>query len=394
VNVVFVFGGLPHYFNKVMNQIHQNPNINVSVIAPLSKSNTIGSGVLESDNNIQFNLVRLQEVKKWYGKPFFNNFYKTISELNADAIVIGWPYFLAFIFNPILLIRLKLKKIKLYSKEIPFTIPAWNESLKDFSNRCAESQKSEKMFQSPFIYSFHKLLRKYLYTFVFDHALLYIKSGIKIISSYGISEKNITVTFNSPDTDTIFENIESIHQKFGVIERIPFRILHIGRLVKWKNVHLLLESVQLLKEKFPQIELVVIGKGEEEANLKSQAESLKINDRVHFMGAMYEGEEQSLEMLKASVYVLAGMGGLSINEAMAHHLPVVCSIADGTEQHLVEHKVNGMVFKDNNLNDLCSTLETMFRSDLKKMGEASYRKIKEDYNLQTVSSLYIKAFLS
>lgn len=376
-----------------MNQIHHNPNINVSVIAPRSKSNTIGNGVLESDNNIQFNLVRLLEVQKWYGKPFFKDFYKTIRSLNADAIVIGWPYFLALVFNPVLLIRLKLNKVKLYSKEIPFTIPAWNESLQDFSNRCAESQKTEKMFRSMFVFNFHKLLRKYLYTFVFDHALLYIKSGIKIISSYGISEKNITVTFNSPDTDTIFKNIDDIHNKYGEIERIPFRILHIGRLVKWKNVHLLLEAVQILKEKFPQLELVVIGKGEEEANLKTQAELLNISDRVHFLGALYEGEEQSLEMLKASIYVLAGMGGLSINEAMAHRLPVICSIADGTEQHLVEHKVNGMVFKDNDLNDLCNTLEAMFHSDLKKMGEASYQKIKKDYNLQSVSNLYVKAFL-
>jgi glycosyltransferase involved in cell wall biosynthesis len=164
--------------------------------------------------------------------------------------------------------------------------------------------------------------------------------------------------------------------------------------VKWKNVHLLLEAVRILQVKFPQIELVVIGKGEEEDHLKAQAESLQISDKVHFLGAMYEGEEQSLEMLKASIYVLAGMGGLSINEAMAHRLPVVCSIADGTEQHLVENKVNGMIFKDNNLSDLCSTLETMFQSDLIKMGEASYQKIKETYNLQTVSGLYVKAFLS
>jgi len=57
-------------------------------------------------------------------------------------------------------------------------------------------------------------------------------------------------------------------------------------------------------------------------------------------------------MSASSVYVLAGMGGLSINDAMAYGLPVICSVCDGTERDLVTHHGNGLFFRENNVVDL------------------------------------------
>ena len=72
-----MFGGLPHYFNKVLNKINADANIEVCVVAPSSKGVTIGSGVHQTDEGIEFKVIRLQEYKTWYGKPFFKEFYQT-----------------------------------------------------------------------------------------------------------------------------------------------------------------------------------------------------------------------------------------------------------------------------------------------------------------------------
>lgn len=393
MKVLFVFGGLPHYFNKVMNRINGHPEMDVSVIAPLGKGSTIGSGVHESDNNIGFELTRLQEYKTFYGKPFFKGFYQSVKNIKPDVIVIGWPYFLAFVFKPLLLLKLKMAGIKLISKEIPFTVPAFNESISEFSNRCAESQKDEKIFHSKSVFRFHQWLRKYLYTFAFDHAVLYIESGIPIIKSYGLKDENITVTFNSPDTDAIFTTLNQLQANNKTPAKDRFRLLHIGRLVKWKNVDLLIKAVDVLHLKYPQLNLCIIGKGEEENNLKKLVDDLQLTSQVKFLGAIYEGEDQSTEMLKSGIYVLAGMGGLSINEAMAHALPIICTIADGTEQHLVIDGLNGFKFKDNDLDDLIQKIELALHADLEKMGGESLKLIQEKYNISTVANLYIKAFL-
>lgn len=392
MKVTFLFGGLPHYFNKVLNRINADEDIDVTVIAPQGQGATIGSGVNQTEEGISFKLVRLKEYNTWYGKPFFRSFSATINAIEPDIIVCGWPYFLAFIFNPLLLIRLKKKGIKLVSKEIPFTVPAWNESFADFDKRCVESQKDELIFKNRMAFFLLKLIRKYLYSIVFDGALLYLEQGVDTIHSYGLKKDKITVTYNSPDTEEIMKTIGAVKEKKGnELKKVPGRLIHVGRLVNWKRVDLLIRAVDRLKEKYPDINLVVIGKGEEETNLRQLVNTLGLESRVLFKGALYEGEPQTIEFLQSEVYVLAGMGGLSINEAMAHGLPVICSVADGTEKHLVFEGVNGFYFRDNDLESLVATIDRMFRADSGKMGAESQEIIRNRINIETVSALYIKA---
>jgi glycosyltransferase involved in cell wall biosynthesis len=393
MKVLFVFGGLPHYFNKVLNKINADSNIEVSVIAPSSNGATIGSGVHQTDEGIEFKVLRLQEYKTWYGKPFFKGFYQTVKNEKPDIIVTGWPYFIAFVFMPLLTLKLKLNGVKLYGREIPFTVPYFKETLNAFSERCVDSQKIEKMFSNVWLFRFHKYLRKCLYTFVFDHALTYTEKGIDVLSSYGLSKSKITVTYNSPDTENLARSIELVKSKYPYLKANPNRLIHVGRLVKWKNVDMLIRAVYVLKDKYPEIELAILGNGEEELALKKLCADMELNDQVKFLGAIYEGEDQSVEFLKSSVYVLAGMGGLSINEAMAHSLPIICSVADGTEKHLVFEGENGFYFKDSDLESLCLSIEKMFQADRFKMGQKSLSIIEDSINIEKVSKRFVEAFL-
>lgn len=100
-------------------------------------------------------------------------------------------------------------------------------------------------------------------------------------------------------------------------------------------------------------------------------------------------------MNASSIYVLAGMGGLSINDAMTYSLPIICSVCDGTERDLVTHNVNGLYFKENNAIDLSDKIKLLLRdSQLReKMGKASLSVIEEKINLESVSDRYMDAFI-
>ncbi len=391
MKVIFLFGGLPHYLNKVLNKINADSGIEVVVIAPSGTSSTFGSGVHQTEVGIDFKVIHLKEYKAWYGKPFFKEFYTTIKEEKPDIIVTGWPYFLTYVLNPILLMRLKYRGIVLIGREIPFTVPSYHETFSNFNLRCAESQKDELIFKSKIAFRLIKWMRKYLYSLVFKKALLYVEQGVEIIHSYGLKKDNITVTYNSPDTDEIFATISDVNAKYPDLVKNQHRLLHVGRLVKWKNVDLILKALHQLKPKYPDIELAIIGKGEEEENLRAEVRSLSLENNVQFLGAIYEGEKQSLEFLKSGVYILAGMGGLSINEAMAHSLPVICAIADGTEKHLVFEGENGYYFEDGNLESLVAVIEKTLTSDTQKMGEKSLAIIQDKINIGLVSNQFIKA---
>ena len=393
MKVVFVFGGLPHYLIKLLSKINESSKVEILTISPDTRGRTIGNGVHLSDEDTAFKSIKLVEYNTWYNKPFFKNFYSTIKSENTKIIVLGWPYFLALIFNPLLLLKLKYKKIKIIVREIPFSVPYNHESRKNFTLRCAESQRNEKIFTSFFNFSITKLFRKLTYSFIADSAFTYTDVGIDILASYGIDKNKIFATYNSPDTDYIFKTIKKIESnKTSTIIKNKFRIIHVGRLVKWKNVDLLIRAVELLKPNYPEIELAIIGNGEEEGNLKELTKSLNLTNQIKFIGAIYEGEAQSVEFLKSGIYVLAGMGGLSINEAMCHSLPIICSIADGTEKHLVFEGVNGYYFEDGNLESLTEAIKHVWSNDIDLLGSNSLKIIEDKINIQIVANNFNNAF--
>jgi glycosyltransferase involved in cell wall biosynthesis len=137
-----------------------------------------------------------------------------------------------------------------------------------------------------------------------------------------------------------------------------------------------------------------VGTGPEEVNLKQQVEQLEIQNHVRFVGGVYDTAILGRYFKASSIYVLAGMGGLSINEAMTFGLPVVCSVADGTERKLVKENVNGHYFEEGNENSLLEILDKMLQNlpKTKQMGIESESIIKEEVNIHTVLKKYMETF--
>ena len=66
---------------------------------------------------------------------------------------------------------------------------------------------------------------------------------------------------------------------------------------------------------------------------------LGVAGRISFLGAVYTDLTHVIG--DADVFVLPGLGGLAICEAMRAGLPVICSRADGTEHDFVVDGVTG-----------------------------------------------------
>lgn len=174
--------------------------------------------------------------------------------------------------------------------------------------------------------------------------------------------------------------------------------------MKWKRVDLLIDAFARLAGKYPDAELTVVGNGPELENLKQQTRRLNLTvaDKdtpsapgcVRFTGAIYDPKELGACMHESMVYVLAGMGGLSINDAMTYGLPVVCSVCDGTERDLVADGRNGLFFRDGDVDSLTLTLDNLLASPerCRTMGQESERIIREQINLDTVAGRYLRAF--
>ena len=390
MKICFIFDGIPHYHVYLLNEINKvHP---VTVIMPRSRSFFQDQHVHTTEEG-DFQRVYVEKKKAFYGKNVLVGFKKAILTIKPDIIIYVWPYFLELITAPSLRRFLKAQNISIAIKEIPFFVPRYDESQEEFRNKAVLSMRDEKILHSPLNFFLQKKARKILYSKMVDYAFNYIEAGKELIGSYGLPQKNIFTTYNSDNTDAMMAAVAQAKKQHTIVKN-PYKLIHIGRLVPWKRVDLLIQACAKLKADFPKIEVDVIGSGPEMKNLKELAKSEGISDKIHFLGPIYDPIEKVRYFLEAGIYVLAGMGGLSINEAMAYGLPIVCSVCDGTEHHLVFDDKNGRFFQTDNLDSLVNILKSMLAnpSKLEKMGKESLQIIQNDINEHVVVRAYLDAF--
>jgi glycosyltransferase involved in cell wall biosynthesis len=107
-------------------------------------------------------------------------------------------------------------------------------------------------------------------------------------------------------------------------------LLYVGNFYPYKNVISIIEAMGLLKEKYPDLRLVLTGQADYyRAELEREAKRLGVHDRVLFTGFVTDGQLITLYR-HAKLYVYPSLSegfGLQVLEAMALGLPVVAAQA-------------------------------------------------------------------
>jgi glycosyltransferase involved in cell wall biosynthesis len=398
---MFLTGGMTHYYNLVLSRINEQPGIEIVAVSTAGAGKKIGQAVFETSEGINFPVYLLPETHF----PVLYVSYRGLTRIawkeRPDAIVVPDNNFLAFMLVPSLALTVRLCRIRLIMQSIPFRLLKYQEARARLRQLPGLIDAMPGWIRSLISITrvdvlprlVYLTLRKRAFTRASAH-LNYIDEAREILGSYGVPSERIFVTANSPDTDRYKEAEKHIERLPPLLPANPYRIIHVGRLVAWKRVDLLIEAVSLLRSQFPDLELVVVGFGPEEVNLKALAEKLGVAQSVRFVGGVYETEMLGRYFAASSIYVLAGMGGLSINDAMFFRMPVVCSVCDGTERLLVRHGHNGYFFEDGDVRDLAEKIAGILRDAQLRaaMAQNSRRIIDEEINIHTVVERYVAAF--
>ncbi len=165
-------------------------------------------------------------------------------------------------------------------------------------------------------------------------------------------------------------------------------VLFVGRLQGRKRVDLLLQACSALAEGL-QPKLVIVGDGPALSELRQLAS--KVYPTAEFAGAKH-GAELEPYFKMADLFVLPGTGGLAIQQAMAHGLPVVVAKGDGTQDDLVRGE-NGWQVQADDLPGLTELLQRALADPgrLRRMGEASYRIVAEEINVDKMVEVFVQA---
>ena len=162
-----------------------------------------------------------------------------------------------------------------------------------------------------------------------------------VLSLYPKYKDKIVKIYNGYDIETIENRANEKSIEFD----IP-TIISVGRLDKNKNHKILIESCCKLKEKIKEFQIVIIGEGEERAELERLIRELKVEKYVKLYG--YKSNPYPY-IKSANVFVMSSFSEgfpTVVAEAMALKTPVIMTKVSGSEE-LIQNGKCGILIERN-----------------------------------------------
>ena len=170
-----------------------------------------------------------------------------------------------------------------------------------------------------------------------------------------------------------------------IIQTNPYQFVYVGRLVFYKNLQVVIKALKLLKEKFSEINLIIIGKGPYRIHLEKLVEQYNLQKNVTFMGHVSDEEKnQIIASSQALVFPSLFEGfGLVILEAFMQKKPVLVSDIRPLSD-IVEHKKTGLVISPYDENAWATAMEAIIKDPLTaaRIGSEGRKEIDEKYSLK------------
>lgn len=147
-----------------------------------------------------------------------------------------------------------------------------------------------------------------------------------LIDDYGISPDKLDTVYNAVPAD---KPPHPAHKE-------PQTVVYVGRLDRRKGIEFLIRSMPLVRERHPDVLLLVAGKGPYLERMKALAAKLDLGRNVRFLGFVPDAERESLyRRAQCSVVPSRFEGfGITVIEALAAGTRVVGTDVDGISEIL------------------------------------------------------------
>lgn len=196
-----------------------------------------------------------------------------------------------------------------------------------------------------------------------DMIIFVSKAGyISYLDTFKIDEQKVRVVYNGIGSEKLKKGLQvkkEVHDEL--------KIVYIGRLVKLKGVHQLLNVFAELDDKY-LIYLEIIGDGPERISLEKEAKNLKIENKICFRGFQ---DDVTPYLVDADIFVYPSkteIFGISIVEALAFRNICVANNVGGIPE-IIKDGENGFLNLENTTKGLMDKVEqalTLYRNDEKR----------------------------
>jgi glycosyltransferase involved in cell wall biosynthesis len=180
----------------------------------------------------------------------------------------------------------------------------------------------------------------------------------------------------------------------------PFRLLFVGRLVQRKGVEVLLDAIAALRGQ-RAVELMIVGDGPLQDNLRERAARLGISDVVRFTGFV-PAAELSRQFSECDAFVLPAVEdskgdvealGVVLIEALLHNRPVIASESGGIPE-IVLHEQTGLLVPSGDVAALAAAIGRLGDDPAlaSRLAEQGRRHVMERFAWDTITSTLVDVY--
>ncbi len=235
------------------------------------------------------------------------------------------------------------------------------------------------------------LLQRFLWGFADQVLSVSEAHRKKVTNMIGFPQAQIKAIVNGVDTERFCpcpEIRDETRTKLG-LKKNSLCIGTVGSLRPVKNQSLLINACKAILPQFNQVEVLIVGEGPLESQLKQEASTLGFSGKIHFAG----GRPDIPEILNAlDIFVLPsrseGMPN-AVLEAMACGVPVVATAVGGTSE-VIEDGKNGILVASENEPQLIQALRELIQNVEQRLaiGIEGRKRVLTHFSLKTMVSKY------
>ena len=190
--------------------------------------------------------------------------------------------------------------------------------------------------------------------------------------------------------------VAAFRERFGLEGKLTIAIG--GRLHDLKGVGQVFEMLRILREEFPQLRMMALGKEEVYAGFQPRAKELGVDDLVVPTGWL-DGEDLHCAMAATDVMLTPSICfetfGMMNLEAMEFRRPVVATSFGGCPE-VVRDGVNGLVANPYDVPAFAECIARLLRDPelRREMGEAGYALLKEHFTIERLTREFVEEYES
>ncbi len=203
----------------------------------------------------------------------------------------------------------------------------------------------------------------------------------------GLPEDKIHVIPNAIDPETYnhVESVEHLYEEFN-LDKDNFVLACIGRLNMQKGHQYLIQAVARLKDSHPRLRILIVGKGETQAEMEQLSHTLNITDRLRFVG--HRSDIAAILQFSHGLILPSIFEGLPlcVLEAMAASRPVIATDVGGTAELAIDQET-AFIVPPRDVDQLAQAIAKLM--DLpdhgQGMGQRGRKVVESNFSIQAIT---------